>query len=141
MTSSIQAPFEKRRGGIERQRSVQGRNHRVEGRFPFTNPITGAGESVVAVNFPVWFIDKPSMSFGGELDINEVLIDGAFPTLSALVKTWTTQVRDGATYYVGANLLVVSSGAPNQRMFVHWQMEGKALVNPLLQPHNTDDAI
>ncbi len=34
--------------------------------------VVGEGETAVRVDFPVWYVEKPSMSFGGELAENVV---------------------------------------------------------------------
>lgn len=137
LQSSLQGAIQGRRGQVERARSVYGRTHRLNGFLD----VIGAGEAVTDVAFPVWFNERPSMSFGGELGPNEVLEDGNFPTVSVVVKNWVTEERAGATYYVGATLVVVTTGALTQTMTVHWQAEAVALVNPTLSLGGTDDPI
>jgi len=125
--SSIQTPFEQRRGQVERGRSVEGRIHKVF----ITINLIGSGEVLADVNFPVWFQEKPAVSSGGEMAENEVIVDTQFPTISVIVKSWVKQKRDLAEYFTGATLIVVTSGVPGQKMIAHFQAEGKALRNPL----------
>lgn len=133
----INSVLEGRRGEVERQRSVQGGSHRISG---FVE-VAGAGEVLADVNFPVWFIERPSMSFGGELGPNEPLEVENYPTVSVMVKSWAKRQKAGADYFTGATLIVVTSGPEKQRVIAHWQMEGRALVNPLLSTGSTSDAI
>lgn len=103
--------------------------------------VAGAGEGLVDINFPVWFLEVPVMSFGGELGPNEVLVDGSFPTLNVMVKSWVRTAKNGTDYYTGATLIIVTTGSVAQRATAHWQGEGRALVNPLVITGSTDDAI
>ena len=133
----ISAALEQRRGVTERARSMQGRVHRVVGFFQSAGP----GEGLVDVDFPVWFQEVPALSFGGELGANQVLVDGNFPTLSVLVKSWKLRQQAERNYYAGATLIVVTTGSAEQVLKVHWQVEGKALVNPTISTGSTDDVI
>lgn len=134
---TIQGPLEARRGRVERSKSAQGRVHAVDG---FVQTL-GAGETTVDIEFPVSFIERPCFTFGGELGENEVLEDGNFPTISLVVKNWKLATRGGADYYVGATLIVVSTGTTTQKMIAHWKMEAVALTNPLLSTGSADDPI
>jgi hypothetical protein len=89
----------------------------------------GAGEGLVDVVFPNWYVEKPAISFGGEL-ANQSPVAGKFPTVSVVVTSWSTQDRNFNTYYLGATLAVVTTGPPDQVLIVHWQAEGKALSAP-----------
>lgn len=103
----------------------------------------GVGEGAHEVTFPVTFTERPSMSFGAELDENEFVVNLKFPTVSVVVVVWAKTMTDrvgGGTnapgWYAGATLAIVTTGKAGQRMWVHWQAEGKALRDPV---HNTDD--
>lgn len=135
--SSLNAAMQQRQGTVARERSFEGGHHRVLG---FVD-INGAGEGLVDIQFPVSFREVPAMSFGGELGPNEVLKDGKFPTVSVMVKSWATTQKNGATYWVGATLIIVSTGSTDQKVTADWQAEGRALVNPYLSTGSTDDAI
>ncbi len=134
---SIQTPIEAQRSRLERAKSVQAGVQRAIG---FVE-VTGAGESLVEVQFSVWFTERPWLSFGGELIENAVLKDKNFPTVSVVIKNWVTKTKNNATYYYGATLILVTGGTSDQKLVVHWQVEGMALVNPLLSSGATDDAI
>lgn len=91
---------------------------------------TGAGEGLVDVTFPNTYIEKPAMSFGGELASGQLLTAGSYPTVSIVVATWLTVVKGQATSYIGARLAVVTTGPATQIVIVHWQAEGKATAAP-----------
>lgn len=129
MRGGLQAFQARQASDVVRQHQLEGREHRILGEVN----VSGAGEAVVAVSFPVWFWARPSMSFGAELGTNEKLVDGKYPTVSVIVQKWRTVRRDLHDFYVGADLLVVTTGHPDkQRAVVHWQAEGPALVNPTI---------
>lgn len=114
---------------VTRQRQLEGREHRILGEVS----VTGAGEVVFPVSFPVWFWERPSVSFGAELATNEKLVAGKYPTVSVVVQKWRTVRRDLHDFYTGADLLIVTTGHDDrQRSIVHWQAEGRALVNPAI---------
>lgn len=127
-------PIESRRGEVQRAESVQGGVFRLCG----FRDLNQAGEVIDEVNFPVWFIEKPSISGGGELAPNEALVDGEFPRWSVGVYKWNTGELGGVgatglvTMYKGATLIYVAEGPTAMRSTVHWQLEGRALRNPLL---------
>lgn len=132
------APFDARRGTINRIESMTGKVHRVQGFFT----LTGAGELSVEVDFPVWFIENPICSFGGELAANEFPEAGFYPTVSVVVLAWKKEDRPGdVSYFSGAHLGAVTTGKAGQVLVVHWQMEGKALRNPLGDAGGTDGVI
>lgn len=87
-----------------------------------------AQEALLDVVFPVWFVDRPAMSFGGEL-VRDLVEDGNYPTISCVVVAWekVNDLRPGGGYYSGATLAVVATGRMEERMIVHWQAEAKAL--------------
>jgi len=90
-------------------------------------------ESLYDVNFPVWFVEKPSMSFGAELDDTQSPTAQAFPKVSIVVARWRKKQEDrpGDGYFTGAQLAVVISGpVAGFKMIVHWQAEGQAMRNP-----------
>jgi len=123
--------IEARRGAIERGRSIQGRVHSVVG---FVE-VTGVGEAIITVTFPVTFIERPTMLFGGELGTNGVLVDGSFPTINVMVKEWTTYKKQQATYWTGAVLVLVATGSSEQQIIANWK------ADPLHGPTATDDVI
>lgn len=136
MRPPTQAPLEDRRGVIERIEGMAGRVHRVQGHFSKK----GAGEASIEVRFPVWFIEKPIFTFGGELAENTSPTTRKFPTISVIVLNWILQEYPGdINYYIGAILGPVSTGTSDQEIIVHWQFEGKALRNPTSDSGGTTD--
>ena len=121
-----QLAFERRRGEVERGRSVQGQNFKIT----YFLEVSGAGESSVDVNFPVHFSEKPGVSFGGELLAGSVIEPANYPTCSVMVSAWKTDPTKNHPYYTGATLLLVVTGAATQRTALHFHAEGKALVAP-----------
>lgn len=99
--------------------------------------VAGVGELTKEVLFPVKFVEKPLLSFGGELAENSSPVDGAFPTVSVVVGGWNLEVpgienqeTPDRRYFVGATLLVVTSGTA-ENMWIHWHMMGMAITNPV----------
>jgi hypothetical protein len=123
--SGLREANESLRSEHDRQASVYGMVRAVSG-FILCN---GAGELQIEVNFPVRFVEKPAMTFGGELDVNQPVEAGNFPTISVVVTRWILEELDELrTYFVGASLAVVSTGVANQRMWGHWTATGAALL-------------
>jgi len=128
---------EDRRGEIGRGAAFHAGRHELEG-FIET---TGAGEVLVDVHFPVRFMEKPNMTFGGELTPNQGAVLGNFPTVSVVVVTWDREDQVGGFYYNGCSLGIVTSGPTDMRMFVHWKASGKAFVNPVKHGGTLGEAI
>lgn len=114
-----------------------GRVHTISGEFL----VDGAGEALVPVNFPVVFIEKPRFHFGGELSPGSVITDGQFPTVSAVVGTWTYMERQVQPFYRGATLCVVTTGPAEQKMMIHWTMTGRAITNPVSAGDTADSTV
>ena len=64
------------------------RHQIVQGQFL----VSGVGELAKEVVFPVKFIEKPLLSFGGELAENSSPTDGGFPTISVVVGGWNLEI-------------------------------------------------
>jgi hypothetical protein len=122
-----QQAFEARRGTLERARSITGQQYKVS----FFVEVHGAGETTVAVNFPVKFQEKPIVTSGGELAPGSVLQATNFPWCSVMVGSWDLDptITDH-DYYIGATLVIVVGGTDTQRAIIHFSAEGKALVSP-----------
>lgn len=136
--------IERRRADLNRIDDFTIKTTRVHG-FVLTE---GAGEAAHEITFPVTFTERPSMSFGGEMDENQFVEDLSFPTVSVVVVSWTKTMTDrvggglGAPgWFAGATLAIVTSGKTDQRMWVHWQAEGKALRDPVRETGKTDDTL
>lgn len=120
-------PLEARRGAANRLDSITGKVHSIEGFFD----IEGAGEAILEIKFPVWFIEKPTFGFGGEMAPGQVLVTGAYPMLSVLVHHWLMHdYPGGVSYFAGAVLIIVTTGPDDQRLVGHWRARGRALRNP-----------
>jgi hypothetical protein len=94
---------------------------RLSGQLMLSNP----GEKSISVTFPFSFADKPLLSFGGEMRDGDIPVDGNFPTVSVVVGGWSTV--DNPPYsrlYTGCKLLIVTTGPPQQRLYVHWHLDG-----------------
>lgn len=125
----IQGQIEARRAYLSRVNDFLIKPNRLSG-FYEIEFVGTANEQEVAVDveFPIWFVDRPSFTFGGEL-VRDILVDGSFPTISAVVVGWTKthDVRPGGGYYIGARIAVVASGREGEQMILHWVMDGKAI--------------
>lgn len=122
-----QLAIEQRRGQVERGRQSQGGLFRLS----YTFNVTGAGEAEREINFPVWFVNPPALSHGGEVEATTVLESGNFPWSSVMACGYSTQLRAGVTYYVGCRVLLVMGGTPEQKGTLHFHVEGQALQGPV----------
>lgn len=126
--------IESRRADIERIHNFMIKPNHVAGFYEIQFEGNAKQQEILLeVTFPVWFVDRPAMSFGAEL-MRELITDGDFPTISVVVVAWTKvhENRPGGGLYTGAQLAVVASGRDGEQMIVHWQANGKAMnvVNP-----------
>lgn len=128
MSDFISGPvaFNRRQATQNRLIAVQVHVVRASG----TVKTTGAGEGLVDVKFPNEYIEKPALSFGGELDAGQTLTAGAFPTISIIVAKWLMNKKPNNSYFAGATLAIVTTGPADQVVITHWQAEGKAMSNP-----------
>lgn len=120
---------EARRTDIQRVEDFLIKPTRVSGFYEIIFDGTStAQETLVDVTFPVWFVDRPAMSFGGEL-VRDIVEVGNYPTISVVVIAWekVNDLRPGGGYWAGATLAVVATGRLEERMIVHWQAEARAL--------------
>lgn len=119
---------ENRRAELERLRGSAAQYFKVYGEIQ----VTGAGEALTRIVFPVRFTEKPVLHHGSELAPGSPTVTaGSFPTCSASILTWDTRVKsDGTFLYIGGLFGIVTSGSVNQVMNVHWSIEGIGLRNP-----------
>lgn len=132
--------MENRRETVRRIDAMTVKSTRVTGKVLTLGP----GEGSVDVSFAVNFAERPTFTFGAELDDNHRAVAGRYPTVSAVVVGWNVVKEiEGATegYYTGATLAVVSGGQADHKLWVHYCFEGKALSNPLTGVEGVDDAI
>lgn len=99
----------------------------------------GVGEVLIDIHFPVWFVERPNMTFGGELDENDFVTDRKHPTVSMVVVAWEKKQADrvGGGYYVGAQIACVTTGRVDNRIWLHWRAEGDAMQNPVVDMTGT----
>jgi hypothetical protein len=111
----------------------------VEGTFL----VDGSGEALKIVNFPIRFIGRPIFTTGGELHLDTNPVPGQFPTISCVINRWSTEQHAGFSkmYFIGAELLVVTTGPSNQRLWVHWRASGRGIVNPAVEHSLTSDSV
>ena len=94
-------------------------------------PVNAAGEARATINFPVKFTSQPSFTFGLELQEGEGTIPGQRPSGSVYVERWITQERLPSTiFYVGADVVGVLDGLPQQKLILNVAFSGVALSNP-----------
>jgi hypothetical protein len=110
--------------------------------------VKGVGESTIAVNFPVWYIEVPTFTFGGELSEGHPPMDGQYPVFSASVMKWRVLRPDRTLntgglrkYYRGARLALVQFGPDAQDFWFHWQFVGMAITNPVRERLNLEEEI
>lgn len=116
---------------------LQGREMTVRGEFL----TQGAGEIIVHVNFPCVFTERPLMGSGAALDTNQPIAAGNLPTSSVVVGKYDFSGIDTSTKYTGADLVVVTTGEPTQKIWIHWAFTGKAVVNPINSVTSTGDTL
>ena len=115
-----------------------GRVHVVMGEFM----TSGVGESVITVNFPVHYIEKPLITCGAELAPGIGLTDGSFPTHSVTVVMWRyDDIGANTVLYVGAMLAVRTTGAEGTNLIMSWKAEGRAITNPAGANDTADSVI
>lgn len=117
---------------VERDRYVRNmRSMQIQLMKLIANVTTsGAGEARVEIGFPIIFTERPSFSYGGEMDVNQPLTAQSFPTVSAVVSEWITE-GEMQKKYKGAWVAMVTTGPSTQKMIVHLHFEGKAFRNPV----------
>lgn len=112
----------------ERLKSVAAQEYTVRGRF-FAE---GIGEFKADVNFPCTYYEKPILFAGAvELEGEDIARYEHFPFAEVGVVGWKTRASADSgqlsRYYVGAYLAIRVTGATNQRAWVPYKFEGKAL--------------
>lgn len=105
--------------------------------------VLGAGEVAVDIPFAVVFSERPTFTFGGELDVNHHASAGVYPTVSGVVVDWDDRgAREGWDgRFHGATVAIVTTGQSDQNMWFHYRFEGKALTNPLNEVGTSDDEL
>jgi hypothetical protein len=103
--------------------SAQAGQTRLSGQFMLANP----GEKIANVQFPFYFAEKPLLSFGAEIPTGDNVIKGQYPTASVMIGGWLTYDNPPFTQlFYGAKFIIVTTGPPQQRFYVHWHLDGVA---------------
>lgn len=123
------APFEQRRGMVDRIQAMQARTTRIHGVVKVRGG--GGGAATVEVVFPVWFMELPNVTFGWSMEEGQQW-DPENPSYFVPgVVRWKIEERPmQVRYFSGAVLGVVGFGPIEQKALVHWQAEAMALRAP-----------
>jgi hypothetical protein len=124
INSSMQRAIRDQRTYTETMAEQVIRDGHVQG---FVN-LASDGEHVVAISFPLSFMERPVFTYGLEMGDNTWFVQGDFPVHSATVGDWSIMRPGGATLYTGAILGVVVIGAA--RSILHYSFEGRTFTVP-----------
>lgn len=109
-------------------RSMSAGQTRCSGQFM----VDSSGEIEAQISFPVKFVDKPLLSYSGELREGDVNITSKMPTIRMIVTGWILEDRPPyQALYTGAVLGAVIDGPPGTRLLATWHMDGVAFSNPM----------
>lgn len=128
--ADLNRPFETRRSTVNRINSLGVKLHE----YSVETLITGVGEVPMLIAFPVYFVERPSFTFGLAMDDNSAVVAGNFPTYSITVTAWDKLQKQGDNvgwFYRGAALVAVLTGDITQRAWATTTFTGKALRNPI----------
>lgn len=96
--------------------------------------VAGAGEAATDIRFPVKFMERPLMNFGAELDPTNnsfgLVTAGNYPTYDCVIGRFVTEGPPEKRFFVGAQLLIRTTGVATQNMWIHWSATAKAITNP-----------
>lgn len=94
--------------------------------------VSGAGDTLVNLPFPVQFSQKPLLAFGFDLEHGQDIVIGSLPTLTMGVVRWDIVGNPPEQlFYRGCTLAIVTTGAANQIMYAHYHFTGTAMSNPV----------
>lgn len=138
---SVYRGIEARRGELLRSESAGVQLTSVAGKIL----VAGSGQANVQVDFPVTFVEQPSLSFGAAVDDNyghgANNAPTSYPEINVMIAEWTRVERlTGVFHYRGALISAVLNGSPGY-VWVHWQATGKAFRNPATAMGDTNGAI
>lgn len=124
--------LEERRAELDRIHSNEARQYEHH----VTWEIRGPGEVTKELNFPVKYIRRPFMYFGGSLTDDTHYVSGNIPTVSAVVLQWITEIpNDGEDqmriYYIGCKVGIVTTGPIDSKIWVDVHFTQVGLVNPV----------
>jgi hypothetical protein len=105
-----------------------------------TVKLTGRGQGVVDINFPVTFIEKPNVSFGYELE--QGYQSDLIPACNAVVNDWIMDDMKSSSIRIdGCSLGCVVSAGPGTVSYLHFNFYGKAYRNPVSPSMDPKDII
>lgn len=135
----IQRALADQQGRLNSARATYGRERKVTG----TLLIEGIGRTGVDLVFPVLFINQPIMLCGQNLDLNENYDVALKPSAEGIVTRWVTLERGGPNnlLWTGCRLLITTTGRPNQRQMLTWQLTGLAIDGIANQLGTTSDPL
>lgn len=125
--------MENRRRTVDRIDDMSAKDTTAHGR----TIISGLGQILIDLVFPVSFSNKPIFTYGADLDDQppQTLLDGRYPKLNATVVEWTTiRKATGAFdgYYIGCKVaLFVEGGSSLQKIGFNWAFREIAVRNPI----------
>lgn len=123
--------MEQRRTDIQRVEAASAQYTQVYGRIR----VTGIGETVAEIRFPVIYSERPFPLFGCETDVAAATRYEYFPTVNAIVSEWITTGTGVYQRFSGAKLSVRTTGAAafhgsaEQRIYLSYAFAGVALTN------------
>lgn len=127
-TNDLAMAVENRRGTVERLTNAAAQYFKVTGEVE----VSGTGEAIISVLFPVYFIDKPRLSTGHELGFAQPAVAGNLPVVTTCVLAWNQSTRnDGTIIYAGMTLGIVSDGPDGQVLNIQWHVEGVGIRGPI----------
>jgi hypothetical protein len=125
LSSVMQATIQDRRAYTENLTDQLVRDGTAAG----TIELSGAGESIVELAFPIRFAEKPIFTAGLEQMDCPGVQWGKFPIWSATIITFRTEPSVGGPTYVGASVAVVTFDVP--RGYLHYNFAGRSYSNPV----------
>lgn len=86
------------------------------------------GEVLIDIRFPVMFAEEPFPSLGmAQMQAENQPENAFYPIATGTVVRWAT---DGGGRYTGATIAIkVSTGKPEEQVFIKYRFEGVALSN------------
>lgn len=116
--------------------------------FCARKPIMLAGEVAFDVPFPYVFTQPPNLSSALELEENEHVEAGDYPTLTTTITRWVSDrgalgIGDDPNHriYRGARIAAVITGPAQMRSIIHLRFEGLAIVGPFAATKSASDPI
>jgi len=135
----FQHVLENRHREIDRVTNQAAQLHSYTGRFVISG--LGVLDVSTTVNFPITFAQKPTFTYGIELEENWSVAPGTVPTCTAMVLKWQRYERlAGIFSYTGATLGVTLLGSPGL-VWVVYKMMGPAYRNPIKGSSGTGSTI